>query len=56
MMTAQGPGHIAFSADEPGETLAVPLAPGRVAVQSVFERPEGSGSVRRSSGATTRYW
>jgi uncharacterized protein (AIM24 family) len=30
MMQAQGPGHIAFSADEPGETLAVPLAPGRV--------------------------
>ncbi len=29
MMTAQGPGHIAFSADEPGETLAVPLAPGQ---------------------------
>jgi uncharacterized protein (AIM24 family) len=29
MMTAQGPGHIAFSADEPGETLAVPLSPGR---------------------------
>jgi uncharacterized protein (AIM24 family) len=29
MMTAQGPGHIAFSADEPGETLAVPLTPGR---------------------------
>jgi uncharacterized protein (AIM24 family) len=29
MMRAQGPGHIAFSADEPGETLAVPLAPGR---------------------------
>ncbi len=156
MMRAQGPGHIAFSADEPGETLAVPLAPGwaidvvehrflvatgnvsydwqnsnvwfttrdgdeeewhgntfirdlapgqrilvqpggliykdqsvrmflhfeyphgqywfssaryqakstwltlegpgRVAVQSVFERPEGSGSVRRSSGATTQYW
>jgi uncharacterized protein (AIM24 family) len=25
MMTAQGPGHIAFSADLPGETLAVPL-------------------------------
>jgi uncharacterized protein (AIM24 family) len=25
MMTAQGPGHIAFSADRPGETLAVPL-------------------------------
>jgi uncharacterized protein (AIM24 family) len=25
MMTAQGPGHIAFSADHPGETLAVPL-------------------------------
>jgi uncharacterized protein (AIM24 family) len=30
MMRAQGPGHIAFSADQPGETLAVPLAPGRV--------------------------
>ena len=30
MMRAQGPGHIAFSADHPGETLAVPLAPGRV--------------------------
>jgi uncharacterized protein (AIM24 family) len=29
MMRAQGPGHIAFSADEPGETLAVPLMPGR---------------------------
>jgi uncharacterized protein (AIM24 family) len=25
MMKAQGPGHIAFSADHPGETLAVPL-------------------------------
>ena len=32
MMTAQGPGHIAFSADEPGETIAVPLAPGRAVV------------------------
>jgi uncharacterized protein (AIM24 family) len=30
--------------------------PGRVAVQSVFERPEMVGSVRRSSGATTQYW
>jgi uncharacterized protein (AIM24 family) len=29
MMTAQGPGHIAFSADEPGETIAVPLSPGQ---------------------------
>jgi uncharacterized protein (AIM24 family) len=29
MMRAQGPGHIAFSADEPGETLAVPLHPGQ---------------------------
>jgi len=29
MMRAQGPGRIAFSADEPGETLAVPLSPGR---------------------------
>ncbi len=27
MMNAQGPGHIAFSADHPGETLAVPLQP-----------------------------
>jgi len=25
MMKAQGPGHIAFSADHPGETLAIPL-------------------------------
>jgi uncharacterized protein (AIM24 family) len=30
MMTAQGPGHIAFSADDPGETVAVPLHPGQV--------------------------
>ena len=29
MMRAQGPGHIAFSADAPGETLAVPLSAGR---------------------------
>ena len=29
MMRAQGPGHIAFSADRPGETLAVPLRPGQ---------------------------
>jgi uncharacterized protein (AIM24 family) len=29
MMRAQGPGHIAFSADEPGETLAVPLRAGQ---------------------------
>lgn len=29
MMWAKGPGHIAFSASEPGETLAVPLAPGQ---------------------------
>jgi uncharacterized protein (AIM24 family) len=27
MLPAQGPGHIAFSADRPGETLAVPLQP-----------------------------
>ena len=26
MMTAQGPGHLAISADHPGETLAIPLA------------------------------
>jgi uncharacterized protein (AIM24 family) len=29
MMRAQGPGHVAFSADAPGETLAVPLRPGQ---------------------------
>jgi len=29
MMRAQGPGHIAFSADQPGETIAVPLRPGQ---------------------------
>ena len=27
MMTARGPGHIAISADHPGETIAVPLMP-----------------------------
>ena len=30
--------------------------PGRIAVQSVFERPEAAGSVQNSSGATTQYW
>jgi uncharacterized protein (AIM24 family) len=30
--------------------------PGRVAIQSVFERPETVGSVRRNSGSTTHYW
>jgi uncharacterized protein (AIM24 family) len=30
MMTARGPGHIAVSADDPGDTIAVPLAPGQV--------------------------
>jgi uncharacterized protein (AIM24 family) len=30
--------------------------PGRVAVQSVFERPELVGSVRNTSGSTTQYW
>ncbi|HXP19886.1 MAG TPA: AIM24 family protein [Streptosporangiaceae bacterium] len=30
--------------------------PGRVAVQSVFERPEMVGSIVQSSGATTQYW
>lgn len=29
MMRAKGPGHIAFSADAPGETLAIPLRPGQ---------------------------
>lgn len=29
MMTARGPGHIAFSHDDPGETVAVPLQPGQ---------------------------
>ena len=30
--------------------------PGRVAIQSVFERPEMAGSVINSSGATTQQW
>ena len=30
--------------------------PGRIAVQSVFERPEQVGSVRRSSPATQQAW
>jgi uncharacterized protein (AIM24 family) len=29
MMQAQGPGHIAFSKDEPGELIALPLQPGQ---------------------------
>jgi len=29
VMTARGPGHLALSADEPGDTVAVPLLPGR---------------------------
>jgi uncharacterized protein (AIM24 family) len=27
MMSARGPGHVAFSADRPGDTLAIPLMP-----------------------------
>src|SRR5512143_131579 len=30
MTQAQGPGRIAFSRDEPGETIALPLQPGQV--------------------------
>jgi uncharacterized protein (AIM24 family) len=30
--------------------------PGRVAIQSVFERPEMVGAVVNTSGATTQYW
>jgi uncharacterized protein (AIM24 family) len=30
--------------------------PGRIAIQSVFERPEMAGRVTRSSGATTQQW
>ena len=30
MTQAQGPGHIAFSRDAPGETIALPLQPGQV--------------------------
>jgi uncharacterized protein (AIM24 family) len=30
--------------------------PGRIAVQSVFERPEGAGAITGSSSATTQYW
>jgi uncharacterized protein (AIM24 family) len=29
MMRAAGPGHIAFSHDDPGETVAIPLGPGQ---------------------------
>jgi hypothetical protein len=36
--------------------VAAPAGPGRVAVQSVFERPEGTGTVRRDSGSSTRHW
>ncbi len=37
MMTARGPGHVAISADHPGETLAVPL-PANHAVDVVEHR------------------
>ena len=40
MMTARGPGHIAFSADRPGETLAVPLQHNQ-AVDVVEHLPSG---------------
>jgi hypothetical protein len=30
--------------------------PGRVAISSAFEHPEGSGSVTRTSGSTTQHW
>ena len=30
--------------------------PGRVAVQSVFERPETTGPVTRDSDSSTRHW
>jgi len=30
--------------------------PGRVAISSAFEHPEGSGSVSRTSGSTTQHW
>ena len=34
----------------------MPQGPGRIAVQPVFERPEMSGAVPETSGATTQYW
>lgn len=53
MMTARGPGHIAISADHPGETIAVPLPPNHavdvvehkflVATSNVAFRWENSG-------------
>jgi uncharacterized protein (AIM24 family) len=30
--------------------------PGRIAIKSVFERPELTGSIVRNSGATTQFW
>lgn len=37
-------------------TWLVLQGPGRIAVKSVFEPPEMTGSVYNSSGATTHYW
>lgn len=37
-------------------TWLVLHGPGRIAVQSVFERPEMAGAVRNSSGATIQHW
>ena len=30
--------------------------PGRIAIKSVFERPELTGNIVRNSGATTQFW
>ena len=64
MMKARGPGHIAFSADQPGETLAVPLQPNQsidvvehrflVATGNVVYQWERSGSGSPPRTGTTQ--
>ncbi len=46
VLTARGPGHLAISADEPGETIAVPLLPGRTIDVAEHRFLAATGNVR----------
>src|ERR1035438_7478139 len=54
MMRAQGPGHIAFSADAPGETLAVPLRPGHGKLRAYRRVAPGRPSMWLSTASWSR--
>jgi uncharacterized protein (AIM24 family) len=45
MMTARGPGHIALSADHPGDTIAVPLAAGQAVDVAEHRFLAGTGNI-----------